>query len=437
MSLVTACIRPSGASYRNDLIAHKRKHNPSPIIDELLKDNLGYLIYQDDIIKFLQQVCGLPGSTADSVRRGIAKKNMDILEKYMPIILDGYCSHSDKPREQAEEEAKDFLKVIEDASSYMFNYSHSVAYCLMGYLCAYYRYYYPLEFITAFLNDAANDADIQNGTKLAKQKGIRITPPKFGISKGDYFFDKERNTIAKGLGSVKYLGQKVADELYETAHTYPHDTFTDVLLSIDQYTSLDSRQLDILIKIDFFSDFGNQRELMRVRDFFDMFKGGQAKQIKRERIDGTELEPIVRRHASWTTKSGSEAKSYTLTDPPAILREIEGLVLSAGIEDMPLLTKVRNFNDIMGYSGYVTGDEADRKKLYVRDVYPVRRKRDGVVFAYNVLTQSIGSGKESAMTVFKSRYEQEPIKKGDLIICKNWERDGKYFRLRDYEHIVA
>ena len=437
MSLVTACIRPSGASYRNDLIAHKRKHNPSPIIDDLLKDNLGYLVYQEDIIKFLQQVCGLPGSTADSVRRGIAKKNMDILEKYMPIILDGYCSHSDKPREQAEDEAKDFLKVIEDASSYMFNYSHSVAYCLMGYLCAYYRYYYPLEFITAFLNDAANDADIQNGTRLAKQKGIRITPPKFGISKGDYFFDKERNTIAKGLGSVKYLGQKVADELYETAHTYPHDTFTDILLSIDQYTSLDSRQLDILIKIDFFSDFGNQRELMRIRDFFDMFKAGSAKQLKRDRIDGTELEPIVRRHASWTTKSGAEAKSYTLTDPPAILREIEVLVLSAGIEDMPLLTKVRNFNDIMGYSGYVTGDEADRKKLYVRDVYPVRRKRDGVVFAYNVLTQSIGSGKESAMTVFKSRYEQEPIKKGDLIICKNWERDGKYFRLRDYEHIVA
>lgn len=435
MSLVTACIRPSGASYRNDLLAHKRKHNPSPIIDELLKDNLGRIVYQEDTIKFLQQICGLSGSEADNIRRAIGRKQKDRLEKALPSILDGYCAKSDKPREEAEQEAKEFLQVIEDSASYQFGYNHSIAYCLLGYLCAYYRYYHPLEFITAFLNDAANDADIQNGTKLAKQKGIRITPPKFGISKGDYFFDKERNTIAKGLGSVKYLGPKVADELYEVAHTYPHDTFVDVLLAIDQHTSLDSRQLDILIKIDFFSDYGNQRELMRVRDFFDMFKGGQASKIKRDRIDGTELEPIVRKYSTWTTKAGGEAKSYTLTDPLAILRDIEALVLSAGMEDMPLLTKVRNYNDIMGYSGYVTGEEVDRNKLFIRDIFPVRRKRDGALFAYNALTQSIGSGKESSMTIFKTRFDKDPVKKGDVIVCKRWERDGKYFRMLDYEHI--
>lgn len=45
MSIVTACIRPSGASYRNDLLARKKHKNPSEIIDNLLKENLGYLIY--------------------------------------------------------------------------------------------------------------------------------------------------------------------------------------------------------------------------------------------------------------------------------------------------------------------------------------------------------------------------------------------------------
>lgn len=44
MSLVTACIRPTGASYRDELLAHKVHHNPSPMIDELLKNNLGYLV---------------------------------------------------------------------------------------------------------------------------------------------------------------------------------------------------------------------------------------------------------------------------------------------------------------------------------------------------------------------------------------------------------
>lgn len=120
MSLVTACIRPSGASYRDDLLSRKPHHNPSALIDNLLKDNFGYLIYQEDVIAFLQQVCGLSGSEADTVRRGIARKKPEVLEKALPKIVDGYCSRSDKPRDEAEKECNEFLRVIEDASSYMF-----------------------------------------------------------------------------------------------------------------------------------------------------------------------------------------------------------------------------------------------------------------------------------------------------------------------------
>lgn len=120
MSLVTAAIRPSGQSYRDDLLRHRHHDNPSPQIEKLLANNNGYLVYQEDIIAFLQQVCGLSGSDADSVRRGIAKKKMELLEDWMPVILDGYCSRSARPRNIAEEECKEFLKIIEDASSYMF-----------------------------------------------------------------------------------------------------------------------------------------------------------------------------------------------------------------------------------------------------------------------------------------------------------------------------
>ena len=77
-------------------------------------------MYQEDIIAFLQQVCGLSGSYADTVRRGIARKKPEILAEAMPKILDGYCSKSDKPREVAEQECQEFLKIIDDASSYMF-----------------------------------------------------------------------------------------------------------------------------------------------------------------------------------------------------------------------------------------------------------------------------------------------------------------------------
>lgn len=120
MSLVTAAIRPSGASYRNELMKHIQNQNPSSIIDELLKDNNGYLVYQEDVIKFLQEICGFSGSDADNTRRAIGRKDEERLKKALPSILEGYCSKSNQPRAIAEEEAKTFLKIIEDASSYMF-----------------------------------------------------------------------------------------------------------------------------------------------------------------------------------------------------------------------------------------------------------------------------------------------------------------------------
>lgn len=120
MSLITAALRPSGASYRDDLMQHKPHKNPSPIIDELLKDNNGYLIYQEDVIKFLQQICGFSGSEADNTRRAIGRKDEERLKKALPQILEGYCEKSPQPRDVAEQEAKEFLQIIEDASSYMF-----------------------------------------------------------------------------------------------------------------------------------------------------------------------------------------------------------------------------------------------------------------------------------------------------------------------------
>lgn len=436
MSLVTACIRPSGASYRDDLLARKVHKNPSEIIDELLKDNLGYLIYQEDTIKFLQQICGMSGSSADNIRRAIGRKQKDRLDAAMPSILEGYCSKSEKPREVAEQEAKEFLQVIEDSASYQFGYNHSIAYCLLGYLCAYYRYYHPLEFITSFLNNAANDDDVRNGTAYANRAGIKITMPKWGLSKGEYFFDNQSNVIAKGLTSIKYMSEQLADELYKLSHSKKYVRFVDVLLDVDSKTCCDSRQLDILIKLDFFSEFGNQRELLRIRDlFYQTFKRGQAKQIKKTLVEGSPLESIVQKYAVGVTKSGGIAKSYTLLDVQSILRESEDAVKAVGMDDLRDIDKVRNFYDVMGYVGYVSGKTEDRRKLYVLDIYPVSRKSDKKQFGYSVITKSIGSGKESRFTVFNAVYKTDPIKKGDIIFCKGFERDGQYFRLTSYEKI--
>lgn len=435
MSIVTACIRPSGSSYRDVLLARQIHKNPSELIDELLKENLGYLIYQEDTIKFLQQICGLSGSESDNIRRAIGRKQKDRLDAALPSILEGYCSKSPQPRDVAENEAREFLQIIEDSASYQFGYNHSIAYCLLGYLCAYYRYYHPIEFITSFLNNAANEDDIRNGTAYANRIGIKVTMPKWGLSKSEYFFDKEKNIIAKGLTSIKYMSAGIAEELYEVAHRQKFTHFVDVLYAVNE-TSLNTRQLDILIKLDFFSDFGNQRELLRITElFYETFKKGQAKQIGKSKVAGTPLEPIIEKHSIGVTKSGAESKNFTLLDIKSILREAEDVIMSLNLEDLSDIIKVRNFADVMGYVGYVSGKDEDRKKLYIMDIYPLVRKKDGKQFGYSVITKSIGSGVESRFTVFNRVYDAEPVQKGDIIYCTSWERDGQYFRMTGYRKI--
>lgn len=199
---------------------------------------------------------------------------------------------------------------------------------------------------------------------------------------------------------------------------------------------LNRSQLDILIKIDFFSDFGNQRELLRITElFYETFKKGQAKQISKSKVAGTPLEKIVSKHAVGVTKSGTDAKNFTLLDVKSILHEAEDVILSLNLDDLSDVIKVRNFADVMGYVGYVSGKEEDRRKLYVMDIYPLVRRKDGKQFGYSVITKSIGSGVESRFTVFNRVFDVEPLQKGDIIYCKSYERDGQYFRMTGYKKL--
>lgn len=120
MSMINAGLRPSGKSYRDRLVAGEFNKNPSKEIDDLLKDNNGFLIFQEDTIKFLTDICGFDGGKADVIRRCIGKKDRETLESYLPKILNGYCSVSKQPRAIATKEAMAYIQIIEDSSEYQF-----------------------------------------------------------------------------------------------------------------------------------------------------------------------------------------------------------------------------------------------------------------------------------------------------------------------------
>lgn len=82
--------------------------------------------------------------------------------------------------------AKEFLQVIENSASYQFGLNHATGYSILTYYCAYYRYYYTHEFVTALLNTADTQEKIVNATKLANERGIQIMPIKFRHSRDEY-----------------------------------------------------------------------------------------------------------------------------------------------------------------------------------------------------------------------------------------------------------
>lgn len=435
LSLVTAAVRPSGASYREDLCNRIIHDNKSEIINEMLKDNLGYLVYQEDVIKWLQDICGFTGSEADTVRRYTTKKRLDLVEPWLPKILDGYCNKSNKPREEAEIEAKEFLKIIEDSASYMFGYNHSIAYCLISYLCAYLRYYYPIEYITSYLNGAMKDEDIIHGTELASIYGIKITSPKYGYAKNEYFYDKENNLIIKGIGSIKFIGNDIADVLYNISKNEKPKTFIDLLYLLKD-KKINNKQLDILIKIGFFEQFGNINELSQIIKMFELFDNGNCKNITKTKIKSKLVENIIIKYSNGVNKDGSKSVRYkfeNLDNIKPCIYECQDLVFNCKMKDVSEKDKIKNYLDYLGYVPS-TNKESDRRKLIITDIIP-NISTKGKIWQYRVDSLSLGSGKTSRLSIRSELYNKKPINKNDIIYVNNITNENGYYKIVDYDII--
>lgn len=397
MSLVTAALRPSGASYRDKLMQKTFHKNPSKIIDDMLQDNYGYLIYQEDTIKFLQDICGLTGSEADNIRRAIGRKQKDRLDAAMPSILEGYCRMSDQSRDVAEKEAKEFLQIIEDSASYQFGYNHSVAYCMIGYLCAYLRYYYTPYFIMSYLNNAANEDDIVGGFEMAKLYGYHILPPRFRYSIDEYVYDNDTKKIYKGLSSLKYLTKNAAEYLYSLrSNTY--NNFIELLSQIEEDRAVDSRQMEILIKLQFFEEFGKNKKLLDTYNIFKKLYG--RKTIAKDKMDvlGLTVEDIDGCYEKET------AKQYSGIDCLKLLAKLTDRVPNVSI---PLSEQVTFEMDIVGYLSTVY--DVDKTICLVEDV--------DAKYTPRIKIYSLGTGKEVACKINKYTFKDYPLKRGQIIKC--------------------
>jgi len=333
-SVGNGAIRPAGDSYRNALANGEFNDNGHEALNNLLKSTNNFLVFQEQIIEFLNKFCGFSMGEADLVRRGFAKKTGT--EQYLPKIQDGFIKimqeNYNTTKEDAEKIIVNFIKVIEDASSYLFSVNHAQAYSYIGYICAYLRYYYPLEFLTVGLNINQDNMDktIKIVEYINKFTNIKIKPIQFSKSQAQYSFNKKENIIYKGISSIKFLNSQVAQELYELSQQNQYTNFIDLIKDIKEKTSTNSRQLRILTGLNFFSQFGKNKKLLEILDLYEQI--GEAKQIKKDKVEKLGLnKDILLKYTQKETE-----KIYKDIDILSYIKDVSEL-----IEDKPLSVKAQ------------------------------------------------------------------------------------------------
>ena len=309
------------------------------------------------------------------------------------------------------------MQIIEDSSNYQFGKNHSTGYSLIGYYCAYYRYYYPIEFATAYLNNANNENDIIEGQELLKEKGIQLKQPKFRYAKSNYSFDKENNIVYKGLSSIKYLNDTIAEQLYELRDNQ-YNSFSDLLVDIKEKTSCNSRQLEILIKLDFFSEFSKRQKLLETVEMFN--KIYSKKQFKKDSLPCKE--ELIRQFAQKETD-----RIFKEVDTLSLCKFLESNIANL---DMEIEEIIKAELEYLGSPAFMT-DELEEGSLICIDV---NTKYTPKILFYNPAT----GGKEY-IKISKKLWKNEPLEVGDIIIVYDlyekegqtkvdgkWQSNGKY-----------
>ncbi|MGL5188952.1 MAG: hypothetical protein ACRC7S_04745, partial [Cetobacterium sp.] len=276
MSLTSGIIRPSGDSIRNDYLTGKKYDNGHPAINELFKNNSGYCTYQEDIMLFLKEFCNYSDHEADTVRRAIAKGTGT--EQLIPEIEQRFINFFSKKYNETQEKCKElvqsFLRIVESSANYGFSYNHSLPYSMTGYICAYLRYYHPKEYYTAMLNEFNDKPEKMKEiyTHIYQHSNISVEAPVFGRASMDYSYDKFKDVIYEGMAGLKGVSKNIESALNELPSDI--DNYLDLLIYIkENKLKANKKDLNTLIKVDFFRCFGSQKYLLGINEiFFEQLK---------------------------------------------------------------------------------------------------------------------------------------------------------------------
>ena len=402
MSAFVAIIRPGCHSLLDDFIERREYTTGVPELDNILEDSGHRLIYQESIMKYLIWL-GISEPQSYDIIKKIAKKKFKEkeLEELKTQLLEGWNKQVGRP-----EGFEETWKVVEDAAHYSFNASHSLSYAYDSLYGAYLKSHYPLEYYTVALNYYQGDIDRTNKlTEELKEFKITLNKPQFRHSLYNYFMDKETNCIYKGVASIKYLNEGSATYLYSLKDE-EFDSFVSLLKVIVESKEINSRQLKILIQLQFFQEFGNNKKLLHIYDMFQ--KLYSRKTISKQKMDDfLEYKDIIIKYCGKETD-----KQYTQIDSLAILKEIEERTPNENID----ISEQIDFElDVLGHINLTY--DINKNICYITDL--------DTKYSPKATLYSFKTGKEITLKIPKNVFNKNPFKKKDIIFIQKFEKRDK------------
>jgi len=261
---MVALYRPGPMQFIDSFI--RRKHGEEPItylhpgLENSLKNTYGILIYQEQFMQISKEWCGFTGGQADTLRKAVGKKKIDLMKKVKPEFIDGAIKVGGATKEIAEK----FWDQLLDFANYCFNKSHAACYALIAYWTAYLKAHYPDAFMAALMT-----ADMRWTDRLAieisecRRMGLKVLGPDINESYGDFGIVGGERTIRFGLSGIKNMGKSLVEEFVipERDKNGPFKSVCDFAARVNA-TKFNKKSWESAIRTGAFDRFGDRSDLL-------------------------------------------------------------------------------------------------------------------------------------------------------------------------------
>jgi len=260
-----------------------------PLLENILNVTYGCIVYQEQVMQIVRDLAGYSMGRSDLVRRAMAKKKYDVMQKERENFVHGLVDENGNliiegavRRGVDEETANRIFDEMIDFASYAFNKSHAAAYAVIAYQTAYLKRYYPVEFMAALLNSFIGSSDkISQYVMECRSMGISVLPP--DINESETWFSVVGNRIRFGLAAVKNVGINAVNALLnERKENGRYKSFVDFCERTDT-RDINKRCIESLIKSGAFDSFGVFRS--RLIAVYEKLIDG-INQTKKKNIEG-------------------------------------------------------------------------------------------------------------------------------------------------------